>query len=208
VFFTLALPFLAKYIAPMAMFIAGIGIAIFLPSLKLRSWFGMVTGGCMGVAGSVVGHAAAVFAVTFWYGQLGITITPRDEYRRAFAFEPGAEVTQTRGRRSFSIQTTRQFLRFHAPPHTIATLVRGRFDRSSADDCRRRFQTSRQYAPAWWAPIAAPRMECWVAEPFHQYPPDAAWLLYDPVTGQAHFQHVAINTDMPEPDSPIQHVDV
>lgn len=207
-FFSIALPYLAKFIAPIAMVFAAIGIAIFLRSLRKRSWLGMAIGGCMGVAASVVGYATAVFAVTLWYGERGITITPRDEYFRAFAFEPGAEVTRIRGRRAFSLQTTRQFLRFHAPPQTIATLVRGRFGRSTAEDCRRRSAASPQHAPEWWTPNAAPRMECWVAEPYHQYPPDAAWLLYDPVTGQAHFQYVAINTDMPEPDSVIQHVDV
>jgi hypothetical protein len=207
VFWSIALPFLAPYIAVVSICVTGIGIAIFLRALKRRSWVGMVVGGVMGTVASVLAHAmGTIVLIVFYAGQT--PITPQDEYQRAFGDRPGGEVRQIRGRRSFSLQTDRQYLRFYAPASTIAGIARGRFDRRTADDCRRRSAAAKSHAPHWWTPVAAPRTECWVAEPYHQYPPDAAWLLYDPVTGQTHFHHVGINTDMPEPDTPVQHVDV
>jgi len=120
-FFSLALPFLAKYIAPIAIGIAGIGIAIFLRSLARRSWLGMFAGGLVGVAASAVGYFTAVYAVTFWYWQSSSPgITPDQAFLRAFGMNRSAEVTQIRSRISVLIRTQRQLLRFHAPPRTIA----------------------------------------------------------------------------------------
>jgi hypothetical protein len=208
-FWSLAWPYLAKFVAPVAMGIAGIGIAIFLWSFQRRFRLGMVAGGVVGAAGSVLGHAAGVMIVATLYGDLwGSRETPERAFARAFGLDPGAEVTQIRSRVSVSRYTSQQLLHFHAPPATIAGIVRGRFERSSTDDCRRRSLASKRDAPAWWTPSVAPRAECWVAEPYGQYPPDAAWLLYDPSTGQAHFQFLAIDPDAREPDSPKRHFDV
>jgi hypothetical protein len=151
-FRSIAMPYLAKFVAPIAMGIAAIGIALFLRSLARRSWFGMVVGGLVGTAGSVVGHGAGLLAVMMLYGQLWSSITPHE----AFDFKPGDEVPQIRSRISVSMRTSGQFLRFVAPPETITIAVHGRFDRSPAEDCRRRAMASKRDAPAWWNPAAAP----------------------------------------------------
>jgi len=92
------MPYLAKFVAPIAMGIAAIGIALFLRSLARRSWFGMVVGGLVGTAGSVVGHGAGLLAVMMLYGQLWSSITQHEAFDRAFDFKPGDEVPQIRSR--------------------------------------------------------------------------------------------------------------
>jgi hypothetical protein len=194
VFWSLAMPYLARYIAPIALIVGGIGIAIFVRSFRRRAWFGMVAGGVVGAAGMAVGLFAAAFLAAMLYADISSPVaTPRGAFFRAFLLEPGDEVTQIRSRITVSTNTDHQYLRFVAPPKTIAAIVREQFARSSVDDCRRRVLASRRGAPAWWTPSAGPRGECYLL----QYRPEGAWLLYDPSTGQAYFHYLTFNKDLP-----------
>jgi hypothetical protein len=147
----------------------------------------MIAGGLLGATGSVVTVGAIVFIAgwLFW-GMWPHETTSRGAFEEAFGVAAGPEVTQIRSRTSGSTDSHEQFLRFHAPPETIATIVRTRFKRVA--DCRQ----WRDDVPAWWSPT--PQAECYQADPFDQrLASNSAWLLYDPATGAAHFHYHGVD---------------
>lgn len=183
--------FLWAILASIALAVAAIGAAIFLVSAARRSKLGMISGGLLGAAGAVVALGAVVFIAgwLFW-GIWPHETTSRAAFEDAFGVPAGAEVTQIRSRTISSTDSHEQFLRFHAPPATIAAVVRTRFKRSTADACRRESLQWKDDAPEWWAPSFAPQAECYTAEPYDQHlMSNAAWLLYDRSTGAAYFHY-------------------
>ena len=174
--------FLWAILAAIGAAVAGVGVVIFLGSAARRSRFGMISGGVIGATGAVVAIGAVIFIAgwLFW-GMWPHETTSRSAFEDAFGFAAGTEVTQIRSRTASSTDSHEQFLRFHAPPSTIAAIVRTRFQRSTADDCRQESLQWKDDAPAWWAPSLAPQAECYTAEPFDQHlASNEAWLLYEP----------------------------
>lgn len=187
--------FLWAILAAIALAVALTGAAIFLGSVKRRSTLGMISGGVLGAAGAAVAIGTLVFVAgwLFW-GMWPHETTSRRAFEDAFGIAAGAEVTQIRSRTASSTDSHEQFLRFHAPPSTIAALIRTRFKRSTADDCRQESLQWKDDAPVWWAPSVAPQAECYTAEPYDQrLASNGAWLLYDPSTGEAHFHYHGVD---------------
>lgn len=187
--------FLWAILAAIGVAVAGAGVVIFLGSAARRSKLGMGAGGLLGIAGSVVAIGAVVFIAgwLFW-GMWPHETSSRSAFEDAFGFAAGAELTQIRSRTASSTDFHEQFLRFHAPPQTIAAIVRTRFKRATADDCRQKWRQWKDDAPVWWTPSQAPQAECYTADPFDQrLASNAAWLLYEPTTGQAHFHYHGVD---------------
>lgn len=153
--------FLWAILAAVGVAVAAAGAALFFGSAARRSKLGMAAGGLLGAAGSVVALGALAFIAgwLFW-GVWPHETTSRGAFEDAFGFAAGAEVTQIRSRTSSSTDSHEQFLRFHAPPRTIAAIVRTRFQRSSADACRRQLLQRNRSAPSWWTPSRGPHVEC------------------------------------------------
>ena len=187
--------FLWAILAAIGVAVAAIGAALFFGSAVRRSKLGMTAGGLLGAAGSVVAVGALAFIASwlFW-GMWPHESTSRDTFEHTFGFAAGAEVTEIRSRTSSSTDFHEHFLRFHAPPQTIAAIVRTRFKRSSADDCRRLLLHRDGDAPSWWTPSPAPQVECYFADPFDQHlATNSASLIYDPSTGHAHFHYHGVD---------------
>lgn len=187
--------FLWGILAAIALAVAAIGTVIFLGSAVRRSKFGMISGGMIGAAGAVVAIGALLFIAgwLFW-GMWPHETTSRGAFEDAFGVSAGAEVTQIRSRTGSSTDSHEQFLRFHAPPPTIAALVRARWKRSTADDCRKESRHWNDDAPEWWTPSPSPLAECYTAEPYdNRLSSNAAWLLYDPATGEGYFHYLGID---------------
>jgi hypothetical protein len=187
--------FLWAILAAIALAVAATGAAIFLGAATRRSRFGMVSGGLIGAAGTVVAIGALTF-IAGWLvrGMWPHETTSRTAFEDAFGVPAGAEVTQIRSRTASSTDSHEQFLCFHAPPPTIAAIVRTRFQRSPADDCRQRSLQWKGDAPAWWTPSPAPQAECYTAEPYdNRLASNAAWLLYQPSTREAHFHYHGVD---------------
>ncbi|HEX6099857.1 MAG TPA: hypothetical protein VF432_26325 [Thermoanaerobaculia bacterium] len=178
-----------------ALAVAATGAAIFLRSAARRSMPGMIAGGGIGAVGAVVAIVAIVF-IAGWlvWGMWPHETTSRAAFQDAFGFPAGAEVTQIRSRTAGSTDSHEQFLRFHAPPPTVAAIVSTRFQRSTANDCRQESLQWKDDAPAWWTPSVTPQTECYTAEPYDQrLASNAAWLLYDRSTGAAHFHYHGVD---------------
>ena len=187
--------FLWGILAAIALAVAATGAAIFFGSTAFRSKLGMAAGGLIGAGGAVAAIGAILFIAgwLFW-GMWPHETTSRDAFEDAFDFAAGAEVTQIRSRTSSSTDSHEQFLRFHAPPPTIAIIVRTRFQRSLVEDCRQQWLQQKDNAPAWWTPSVTPQAECFIADPFDdRLRSNSAWLLYDPATSQAHFHYLGID---------------
>ena len=185
--------FLWAILAAVALAVAAAGAAIFLGSAVRRSKLGMICGGLIGAAGAVVALGAAVFIAgwLFW-GMWPHETTSRTAFEDAFGVPAGAEVTHIRSRTASSTDSHEQFLRFHAPPATIAAIVRARFKRSSAADCRQEW-LRRDDAPEWWTPSFTSQAECYTADPYDErLMANAAWLLYDRSTGEAYFHYLGV----------------
>jgi hypothetical protein len=187
---------LGAILAAIALAVAVTGAVIFMVSLPRRSKLGMIAGGVIGGVGGVVALGAIVFIAgwLFW-GMWPHETTSREAFEEAFGFPAAAEVTQIRSRTASSTDSHTQFLRFHAPPATIASIVRGRFKRSPAETCRQESLHLKKDAPEWWTPLTTtPQAECHVADPYDQrLASNTAWLLYEPRTGEAYFYYVGVD---------------
>ncbi|HEX7151438.1 MAG TPA: hypothetical protein VF618_08125 [Thermoanaerobaculia bacterium] len=160
-----------------------------------ESGCGMVAGCFLSFVGGLVAAGAIAFIASwvFW-GMKPHETTDASAARDVLSFPVGAPVTQVRSRTSSMPDSYKQFLRFHAPPPTMASLVSTRFKRSSADECRRDATHGRSDAPEWWTPAATPTAECYTAEPYDDsFASGMAWLHYDPSSGQAHFYYIAVD---------------
>jgi hypothetical protein len=187
--------FLWAIVAMLGVVVAAVGAAIFLLSAARRSGTGRLSGVLIGAAGAVVAVGAILFIAgwLFW-GMWPHETTSRAAFEDAFGSPAGAKVTQIRSRTASSTDSHEQFLRFHAPPPAIASIVSTRFQRSTADDCRQKSLQWKDDAPPWWSPSASPQAECYTAEPYDDgFAWTAACLVYDPSTGDAHFHYVGID---------------
>lgn len=173
-----------------------VGIILYRWAARRRSKGWMIAGGVIGGAASLVSLGVAAVAVAFhyyWQVPPSRDPTPAEVYMLALGSGAGPEVTQIHGDIAIGTDSYQQLLRFHAPPETIAAIVRGRFALQGADDCRQRSRQVHGRPPPWWDPSPVSNAECWVAEPFGQlYDWDAAWILYDRSTGHAHFHYLAL----------------
>ncbi len=186
--------FLWTIVAAIAAGGAAFGTAIFLGSAVRRSKFGMVSGGLIAAAGAVVALGSLLF-IGGWllWGMWPHESTSRAAFEDAFGIPAGAEVTGIRSRTTSSTDSHEQFLRFHAPPATVAAITRTRFRRATADECRQEWRQWNGDAPEWWKPSMTPRADCYIAEPYDKRLAfNAAWLLYDSVTGEAHFHYAGV----------------
>ena len=187
--------FLWAILAALGLAVAAVGALVFFGSAAFRSKLGMIAGGLIGAAGSLLAAGAVVFIAgwLFW-GMWPHETTSRGAFEDAFGFPAGAEVTQIRSRTASSTDSHRQFLRFHAPPQTIATIVRTRFKRATMEDCRGEWLQWKDDAPDWWTPSASPQAECHEADPYDdRLSSNSAWLLYDRATGEAHFHYLGVD---------------
>jgi hypothetical protein len=186
--------FLWAILGAIAVGVATIGVAIVLASAARRSTFGLIVGGVIGAGGTAVAIGAALFIAgwLFW-GMWPHETTSRSAFNDAFGVPAGAEVTQIRSRTMSSTDSHEQFLRFHAPPATIAAITGTRLERTTVEDCRSQSRSWKDDAPDWWNPTTAPRAECYTADPYDKrLVSNAAWLLYDPATGAAHFHYQGV----------------
>ncbi len=186
--------FLWAILAAIAMAVAAVGAVIFLASAARRSKLGMAAGGAIGAVGGVVAVGALLFIAgwLFW-GMWPHETTSRSAFEDAFGVRAGHEVTGIRSRTTSSTDAHEQFLRFEAPPSTLAPLVRTRFKRSPVEDCQQEWLKQKDDAPEWWTPSLTPQAQCYIAEPYDQRLMwNTAWLLYDAATGEARFHYVGV----------------
>lgn len=190
---TMGVPILLEFACVTALVIAAIGALIYGLSWRGRSKAGKIIGGVLGGAG-VVGAIAAFAALSAWSRLLQPREPPPEQaYQLALGFVPGPEVTQIQFEISPAPDSHQVLLRFHAPPQTIATVVQGRYTRQDPAACLQRSRNVQGTPLPWWSPSPAPQAECYVAEPLDGlFEWNAAWLLYDRSTGQAHYHYLAL----------------
>jgi hypothetical protein len=187
--------FLWGMLAMIAVAAAAIGATIFFAAVARRSTFGMVAGGLLGIGGAIVALGAIVFIAGWllWGGRPHET-TSRSAFADAFGVPADADVTGIRSRTTSSSDYQEQFLRFHAPPATIAGIVRTRFQHVPVERCDEDSRQHERDVPPWWKPASSRQLECYVADPFDDsFASNSASLMYDPSTGDAHFHSVGVD---------------